>query len=43
VHDVNAKGFYFKNMTKTKQDRYVSKIDVEQIKDNVGFYFYLYH
>jgi hypothetical protein len=45
VHDVNAKGFYFekhdKYITRSWQ-RYVSKIGVEQIENNVGFYFYLY-
>jgi hypothetical protein len=45
VHDVNAKWFNYKNVTRTKQyhdKNYVPKICVEQIEDNEEFYFYMY-
>jgi hypothetical protein len=40
----DAKGFYYKNMTKTEQvkQEYIPKIDFEHIEGNVRFYFYLY-
>jgi hypothetical protein len=45
VHDVNAKGLHHKNMTKNKQDhdKYTySKLVLNKLKINVGFYLHLY-